>query len=121
MRALYAVLSGGLVLLGVVHVASAPRLFDRLSAAALWFASGGLAIALTGALNLLRQAYGHAAPGLRRVCVAANVVMTGFAALSAYASRAPAAQVVGVLALVGGATLCSLLPGAQRGGPPRAR
>lgn len=114
MRRAYLVLSLGIIALGAVHIAATPRYFTRLTGAAVWFASGGLAMALTGALNLLRRAYGEAAPGVRRVCVGANVAMTCFAILAAYASGASVAEFALVLGLVGGATLCSVIPAAQR-------
>ncbi len=114
MRRAYLVLSLGIIALGAVHIAATPRYFAQLTSAAVWFASGGLAMALTGALNLLRRAYGEVAPGVRRVCVAANVVMTGFAVLAAYSGGASAAELALVLGLVGGATLCSVIPAAQR-------
>lgn len=117
MRRVYLVLSAGIIALGVVHIASTPRSFPKLTGAAIWFASGGLAMILAGALNLLRQAYGSPAPGLRMVGGATNVVMTAFAILAAYAGRASVAEIVMVLGLVGGATALSFLPAAQR--PPR--
>ena len=122
MRRAYFVLSLGIIALGVVHVAATPHYFAQLTSGAVWFASGGLAMILTGALNLLRRAYGATAPGLRLVCVAANAVMTGFALLAGYAGRASAGEFALVLVLIGGATLFSMIPGAQRpaGIPPRA-
>jgi hypothetical protein len=114
MRRVYFALSLGIVALGAVHIAATWRYFTQLTSAAVWFASGGLAIILTGALNVLRQAYGEAAPGLRRACVAANAAMTGFALLAGYAGRASVAEFVLVLVLLGGATACSAIPAAQR-------
>jgi hypothetical protein len=114
MRRAYFVLSLGIIALGAVHIIATPRYFDHLTSAALWFASGGLSMILTGALNLLRRAYGADAPGLRLVCVGANVVMTAFAFLAGYTGRASVAEFVVVLGLIGGATLFSLLPAAQR-------
>ena len=114
MRRLYFLLAAGTIVLGVVHIAATPRAFPRLSSAAVWFASGGLAMMLTGALNLLRRVYGDFAPGLRRVCLAANVVMTAFAVLAGYAGHASVAEFVVVLSLVGGATVLSVMPAAQQ-------
>jgi hypothetical protein len=113
MRRAYFVLSLGIIALGVVHIGATPAYFDDLTAAAVWFASGGLAMILTGALNLLRRAYGALAPGLRVVCVGANVAMTGFAVLAGYTSGATALELVLVPGLLGAATLLSLLPAAQ--------
>lgn len=116
MRRTYFVLSLGIIALGMIHIAATPRFFTHLTSAAVWFASGGLAMILTGALNLLRRAYGEVAPGVRVVCVAANVAMTSFALVAGYAGRASALQFILALGLIGGATLCSLLAAAQRPG-----
>ena len=83
-------------------------LFHALNNAALWFFSGGIAIALTGVLNLLQRSYGHVAPGLRKVCIGTNIVMTIFAVLSGIVSYANIAQFALVIGLLGGATALSL-------------
>lgn len=114
MRRAYFVLSLAMIGLGAIHMAATPRYFAHLTTAAVWFASGGLAIMLTGAVNLLRRAYGEMAFGLRLVCVIANVAMTSFAILAGYASRASALQFALVIGLLGGATLLSLVPVAQQ-------
>lgn len=114
MRHVYFVLSLVIMLLGAIHITATPRFFSHLTGAAVWFASGGLAMILTGALNLLRRAYGEMALGLRLVCVMTNVVMAGFALLAGYATNASPLQFVLVLGLLGGATIFSLLPTAQR-------
>ena len=114
MRRVYLALSLGIIVLGMIHIAATPRYFTQLTSASVWFASGGLAMILTGALNLLRRRYGAVAPGLRVVCVAANVVMTSFALVAGYAGKASALEFLLVLILVGGATVFSLLPAAQQ-------
>lgn len=114
MRHAYLVLSLGIIALGAAHIAATPRYFPELTASAVWFASGGLAIILTGALNLLRRAYGAGAFGLRVVCVASNVVMTAFALVAGYASGASAPELAIVVGLLGAETVLSLLPAAQR-------
>ena len=110
LRYLYVILSVGIIAFGVIHIAATPKFFMHLTSAAVWFASGGVAIVMTGALNLLRRAYGESAQGLRFVCVSANIVMTGLAFLAGYASGASAVQFGLVIGLMGGATLFSLLP-----------
>lgn len=75
----YGVLGWGIIALGVLHMASTPR---TVTASALWFFSGGIAMVLTGAINLLNRAYGRNAPGLRWFCVAANAVMTVFTVMT---------------------------------------
>jgi hypothetical protein len=82
--------------------------FHTLSGAALWFFSGGIALVLTGALNLLNRAYGEIAPGLRRTCIGTNVFMTIFGTVSGFVTRANIAQFVIVLGLMGGAFVLSL-------------
>lgn len=114
MRPLYRLLSAGQVALGLVHMSATPALFDHLSTRALWFASGGLAIALTGALNLLRYTYGSVAPGVRWVAVAANGALVVFTILSGIVMRASPAQWAIVAILSGGPAVLSLVPSAQR-------
>jgi hypothetical protein len=72
-----------IVLLGTLHMFAATTLFSGLTGAAMWFVSGGIAMVLAGALNLLNHACGAIAPGLRRVCMGANIVMTVFAMVPA--------------------------------------
>ena len=108
MRFLYAFVSWGIVALGTVHMLATLYLFKTLTGAALWFFSGGIAIALTGALNLLHRAYGLSAPGLRVVCVGTNVIMLAFGIVSGIASGAGIAEFALVLGLVGGAAVLSL-------------
>ena len=114
MRRAYLMLSLGIIALGMIHIAATPRLFAHLTSSAVWFASGGLAMILVGVLNLLRRAYGETARGVRLACVVANLLMTGFAFLAGYAGGASTLQFALVLGLIGGATLCSLLPAAHR-------
>jgi hypothetical protein len=114
MRRAHLVLSLGIIALGIVHIAATPHYFTHLSSGAVGFASGGLAMILTGALNLLQRAYGALAPGLRVVCVAANVTMIAFALLAGYTAKASVAEFALVVVLIGGATLLSLSPTARR-------
>jgi hypothetical protein len=117
MRVLYLVLAMLIVLLGVVHIAATFALFDSLTSRAIWFASGGVAIVLTGLLNLLNRAYGAAARGVRWAAFGANAVMTVFAALAGSAGAASGAQLVVIVGLMAAATLVSLLPGAASASP----
>ena len=105
MHRVYAVFGSGIVALGLLHVLSMPR---NLTPHALWFASGGLAMILTGALNLLNRVYGTGASGLHWACVGANVIMVAFASLFGVVSRVTAGQFVSVVGLFVGATICSL-------------
>jgi len=69
-----------LVVLGLVHVGATWLLYSELSNRALWFASGGIAMALGGALNLLQRLYAGVARGVSPACVAGNVSLTILAA-----------------------------------------
>ena len=110
MRALYLVLALLMILLGLVHIAATFALFDALTGRAIWFASGGVAIVLTGLINLLNRAYGADASGVRWAAIGANVVMTGFAALAGIAGAASEAQLVAIVGLMAATTLVSIRP-----------
>jgi hypothetical protein len=114
MRPLYRLLSAGQVALGVVHISATAALFDHLSTRALWFASGGLAIALTGALNLLRYMYGSIAPGVRWVALSANGALAVLTILSGITMSATVAQWAIVTLFSGVPGVLSLVPSAQR-------
>ena len=85
------------------------RAFDELSSAALWFFSGGMAILLTGALNVLNRSYGRVAPGLRLVCIGANVVLLSFAAVAGVVGRSGVAGYMIILGLLGSTTILSII------------
>jgi hypothetical protein len=108
MRRIYPAAGWAIILFGLFHGLAATKIFEELSERALWFVSGGLAMMLVGALNLLNHRYGAMAPGVQRVCVAANVVMTIFAITAGIVSRANLGQLVVVGALFVAATLLSL-------------
>ncbi|HYP53912.1 MAG TPA: hypothetical protein VEQ42_10260 [Pyrinomonadaceae bacterium] len=74
------ILGWTIVLLGVMQCAAAPRFFRRVEEPAAWFFAGGLLLMTVGALSLLRLRYGRAAPGVRRVSLAAYVVLGIFCA-----------------------------------------
>lgn len=84
------------------------RLFHMVNTAALWFFSGGIALVLTGTLNLLHRIYGRIAPGVRWVCIGTNICMTIFGVVSGIVSHASIAGFTLVLGLIGGATVLSL-------------
>jgi hypothetical protein len=107
MKRIYLFLGWGLVGLGVLHCLAAFRL-AALTTSALWFFSGGVTIVLTGALNVLNRRYGAAAPGLRWVCIGANVVATAFGIVYGIVGRASLGELVLVIGLVGGALVLSL-------------
>ena len=107
MRFLYAFVSWGIVALGAVHMLATLFTFKTLTNDSLWFFSGGIAIALSGALNLLNRAYGLSAPGLRVVCVGTNIVMLAFGIVSGVVSGASIVEFILVLGVVGGAAALS--------------
>ena len=111
MAKVYFVFGTGIILLGLLHLAAAVRGFEALTSEAIWFFSGGIAIVLTGALNLLNRAYGRIAPGLRFVCIGTNACMTVFSAAAGKATGASLVEYLVVLGLVGGATALSLTRG----------
>src|SRR5438128_7432490 len=84
------------------HILATLRLHHTLNSSSLWFFTGGIALALTGTLNLLHRAYGRIAPGLRRVCIGTNILMTIFAVLSGVVADASIAGFTLVLGLIGG-------------------
>ena len=106
---LYGILSWGIVLLGTVHMVTTAALTATSPAGRVWFFGAGMAMVLTGALNLLNSAYGASAVGVRLVCVASNVLMTCFAVVAGFFTNAGPAQSIVVLGLVGGTTALSLL------------
>lgn len=108
MKYLSALLGWGIVVLGVVHMLATLSIFQTLNSSALWFFSGGIALVLTGTLNLLNRAYGHIAPGLRRTCIGTNLIMTIFGVLSGFVTHASIAEFTLVLGLIGGAFVLSL-------------
>jgi hypothetical protein len=107
MRQLYLLLAVLMSVLGLVHVSATFALFDALNSRAVFFASGGLAMILTGVINLLNRAYGAAAPGVRWAAFGANLAMTVFAALAGIAGAASAAQQILIVGLMVVATLLS--------------
>jgi len=107
MKHLYAIVSWGIVALSVLHMLATLHIFHSLNSAALWFFSGGITLALTGILNLLHRTYGHIAPGLRKVCIGTNILMTVFGVLSGIVTHAGIASFALVLGLIGGATVLS--------------
>jgi hypothetical protein len=77
---IHVAIAWSLVVLGIIHVAATGIFFPRISGAALWFASGGIAMSLGGALNVLHRLYAGHAPGVRPACLAGNLAMTALAA-----------------------------------------
>ena len=117
---LYSVLGWGIVALGVVHMTATFGIFHSLTGAAVWFFTGGIAMVMTGALNLLNRAYGAAAPGLRWFCVATNVAMTALAFVSGRVGHAGLGQLMFVVGWFAATGAVSVLCAPVRLGRPRA-
>jgi len=117
MHGAYLAFGWGIIAFGRLHVAATTRLYESLTQAALWFASAGLLIILSGALNLVNRAHGRRAPSLRRLAVGTNLALTAFAVLSAAVGHATLAEWVIVGGLFGGVCVLSIVPAAlTRGG-----
>lgn len=71
-------LGAAVVFLGVTQCLSAPYFFRRFEEPAAWFFAGGMLLAVTGALSLLRSKYGGAARGVRHVSIAASAALGVF-------------------------------------------
>ncbi len=115
-RTLYGIASWLLLAFGLVHVAATPSRFDALSSGALWFVSGGVVLILVAGLNLLNRSYGGAAPGVRRVALAANIVNLTLAITSGIVGRSGIAGWVIVLGILVPLTVLSAIPGAYGAG-----
>ena len=108
-RYLYRFLSWGIVALGTLHMLATAAIQGGTPAGRVWFFGAGIAMALSGSLNLLNSAYGAGARGVRWVCIGNNVLMTCFAAVAGVFTNAGPGQFATVLGLVGGATVLSFL------------
>jgi putative Ca2+/H+ antiporter (TMEM165/GDT1 family) len=107
---LYAFVGWAIVALGGLHMLTTIRLSASTPAFRAWFFGAGIAMALTGALNLLHRAYGHSATGLRIVCRAANILLTLFAAVAGALTGAGIAEYILIVSLVGAALILSFIP-----------
>ena len=97
---LYLVLCWALVSIGLIQVSATTLRFDRFDESALWFATAGLAIALTGALNLLNMGRHLEDRGVRGVCLAANLATTAvFVAVATHRGAEPPHDPVSVVLL----------------------
>ena len=112
---LYLVVGWSLVSIGVIQMMFSPFRFRSFDEAALWFATAGLAITLTGALNILNLGRQRADRGLRRVCVAANLAITVvFVAVATHRGAEPPHDPVSV-ALMSVGVVATVLSGGIRG------
>jgi hypothetical protein len=66
------------VILAAIPCLLTPKVYPQFGLAAIWFFGAGLFMMLVGAINLLRIRYAGAAPGVRIVCIVANLVLLAF-------------------------------------------
>ena len=118
---IYLVLGWALVSIGMIQTMFTPLRFKQFDEAALWFATAGLAIILTGAINLLNLGRRLKDAGVRHVCLAANLAMTAvFVAVATHRGAEPPHDPVSV-ALMSVAALAALLgSGIRQPGSPRS-
>jgi hypothetical protein len=109
LRQLYTIESWALAVLGAVHMATTFRIFEKFSQPAVWFLGAGLLMVFAAGLNLLNRTYGRIAPGLRIVCIAANISMLTFAVAAGLAGRAGIGQWMLVLGIIGPLVVLSCL------------
>jgi hypothetical protein len=112
LRCIYAFLAWLIVALGILHMLATFRLASGNSLGKVWFFGSGLAIALVGALNLLHRAYGRSALGIRVVCRAGNILLTGLAIVAGTITGASLGQQIIIWLVLAGALLLSCFPGA---------
>lgn len=77
MRTLDQILGWLLIAFGIVHASLTRKVHPNLDIDAVWFACGGLFIALIGIVNILRVAYAGVAKGVYVASVVANFVLLG--------------------------------------------
>jgi len=98
---LYLALGWALVSLGSIQMLFTPLRFGSFDENALWFATSGGAIILTGALNLLNLVRRADARVIRRLCLAANVWITlVFVAVATHRGAEPFHDPVSVVMVV---------------------
>jgi hypothetical protein len=78
MKQLDRIISGLLIAIGLLQWIATPIFFRQFEEPAAWFFNGGITLIFLGAFNLLRIRYGNIAPGLKSVCLAANLIMLSF-------------------------------------------
>ena len=86
----YLVVAWALTMIGVIQIMFTGVRFEQFDEGALWFATAGLAISLTGAMNLLNLGRYLKDAGVRRVCLGANLATTAvFVAVATHRGAEP--------------------------------
>ena len=114
LKALYALFSGAVIAIGVLHMATTFRLSGT-PASKIWFFGAGIAMVLAGVLNLLNRQYGLRAFGVRAACIATNVFMLCFAAVAGRVISASVAEQIIFLSVLASTLILSALPSASLG------
>jgi peptidoglycan/LPS O-acetylase OafA/YrhL len=117
MKILYALIGAPILALGVLHMATTFRL-NSIPVTKVWFFGAGMAIALSGVLNLLNRRYGLAASGLRAACIGTNLLMICFAGIAGRVTGSSVAEQVVMLTVLTSALVLSVLRSASIGPPP---
>lgn len=117
---LYLVLGWSLVSIGIAQSLLTPLKFESFDEGALWFATSGSAVALTGALNLLNLRGGLGEAGVRRVSTMANVWITlVFVAVATHRGAEPPHDPVSMVLIAVGVAATGLSIGFHRPVPGR--
>ena len=106
MRLLHKVMTGLIVALGCLHIGLTPFNFDRFDMYAMWFVGTGVAIILSGFLNVAVIREAGKDPVVRTLCVIANASFVLLFAVALFQVAQP--QVFVGLALFGVAGVCAL-------------
>ncbi len=112
MKLLYALFASGILILGVLHMATTFRL-NSSPVAKVWFFGAGIAMALCGVLNFLNRRYGLAAFGLRAACIGTNLLIVCFASVAGLITGASLAEQVIMLTVLTSALVLSALRSAS--------
>jgi hypothetical protein len=105
----YLVVAWALTTIGIIQILFTGARFEQFDEGALWFATAGLAISLTGAMNLLNLGRHLKDDGVRRVCLVANLATTAvFVAVATHRGAEPPHDPVSV-ALMTVAVVATLL------------
>src|SRR5688572_19528780 len=108
MKILHNVVSGMIVLLGLIHCAFTLANYEEFTMDAFWFLGSGIAIVLAGFLNFAFIRDGGRDTVIRGMALLTNATFLALFALATVLLRQP--QVLIGLALFGFATLSVLLP-----------
>jgi len=118
---IYLVLCWALVSIGVIQAMVTPIRFKPIDEAGLWFATAGLAVALTGAMNLLNLGRHLEDTGVRRVCLAANLAITiVFVAVATHRGAEPPHDPVSITLMTVAVFATLLGSGIRQLTPPRS-